>query len=98
MTTVNASVALSRDGEQHYPMVPNVLLSQENEILPATVTTIEGRIDDAVGSTSKGQREECSHPSMSLELELKKVRENTMAVNEHEVLLRNVEKTVDKAD
>lgn len=50
---ISGSAGLSCDRDENVAMVPNVLLSQGDEVFPATVTTTECERNDTVGSTLK---------------------------------------------
>lgn len=98
---VSASVTLLCERNEHVTMVPNVLLSQENGISHATVTTGEGVGDGTVGSTLEKRREECSMLSQSIETETRRVREENAllvgAANEYSVRMKNLKVKVEKS-
>lgn len=48
---VSASATLSRDRNEQDAVVPNVVKSQKDEILPATVTNTKEKGDETVVST-----------------------------------------------
>lgn len=56
-------------------VAPNVLLSQEDEMLPATMTTPGEERDVTVRGTLGGQEEECRVLSMRLELDFRRICE-----------------------
>lgn len=92
---ISGSTASSHDRYEHVAMVPNMLLSPEDDVSPVPVTNTEGEEDGTVGCTPEGRREECSVLSMSFELELRSVREENASlaatVNEYKVLVNNLE-------
>lgn len=55
LTRVGASAASSRDENEHVAMVLNVMMSQEDKISPAIVTTTEGEGDGKI-ETRSGER------------------------------------------
>lgn len=84
---VRVITASSNDRDEHIAMVLNVLLSQEYDILSATVTTTEGDGYWMAGSPLGGQRKICRVLLLSMDPELLSVcKENlslAAAVNEY---------------
>lgn len=91
---VGAGRASSRDKDGHLAMVRSVFLSQGGAMSPATATSNKREGDGMVESTSGRQKEKCSVMSVSLELELRTVREEnqslTVAVDEYKVRMNNL--------
>lgn len=54
------STVFSHDKDKHIALLPNVLLSQQDEIPPDNGTAIEQEGAESVGSPSGGHRERCS--------------------------------------
>lgn len=54
ITRVSTGVISSRNSDENYGIVRNMVLSSKDEILSATVIITEGEGDDAVESTSGG--------------------------------------------
>lgn len=68
MTRISASAAPSPDRDEHAAIVWNLVLSQEEEVSPATVMT-SGEVGEiTVGGTSGESRRECSVLTASLKL------------------------------
>lgn len=92
LTTVRANAASSGDRDKLHAMVWSVLLSQQDEILSAIVTTTTRKGKITIGDTMGERREEYSVLTGSSELELGKVcKEKTslaVLVNEEEVLVK----------
>lgn len=75
LTRVSASGAFSRDRYEHAGILRNVLLSQEDEMSPVTVATTQGKDKGMVGGTFGERMDKCSVLSVSLKIELRRVRE-----------------------
>lgn len=95
MTRVRPSVGSSHDRDEHIATVSNVVLSKEDEVSPATVTSNKGEGDGTIRSASKGRRE-CSLLSVNLKLKLREVCEENLsldaAMNEYKMRVKNFEK------
>lgn len=102
MTRVIASAGSFCVRNERVAMVLNLLLSQTDKISPAAVAATEGEADSTEGSTFGGQKGECSVLSVSLELELRMLREQnaslTAAVNKYNVGVENLEKMMNKEE
>lgn len=70
----------SRYKDKNVRMVWNLLLLQENEMSPTTVTTRNTERDYMVGGTLHEQGEKSSMLTVSLKLELRPVRANSASV------------------
>lgn len=75
MRRIDGSVTSSRDREEYSESVPNMLLSHENEISSAGMTTTEVDENGTITGTLRARREKSSGSSLILVLELRKVRE-----------------------
>lgn len=75
LTRVIARAASSCDRYKHVEILPNVLLSHEDEISLATARTIQGEKEGTVGGALRERREECNFFTVSVEPKLSKLRE-----------------------
>lgn len=75
LTRARTSVTYSYDRYEYVASVQNVLLAQEDEILPVLVTTPRGIGEGIVEGTLRKRRDEYSLLTASMELQLRRVRE-----------------------
>lgn len=96
MTRASASLGSSCDSSEHAAFVRNLLLSQQNEISHASVTTTEGEGASMVGNTFGERKEKCRLLTVSSELELRRVFEGNaslaVAMISYKVRVKNFEK------
>lgn len=96
----SASPASSRDRDELVLIVQNPILSQADEMSPATVRTTDEGGEDTVEGTMEERIVECSLLTGSSELELREVRGEKAppiaALNEYEVRVKNVVKKEDE--
>lgn len=85
---IGARAALSHGTDEHDIVISKKMLSQEDEIPLATVTTTGEEGDGTVGSTLKGRAEERNVLSVSLNPELRTIcKENeSQAATASEIL------------
>lgn len=102
LTKVGASTALSAVKNEHVALIPNVLLSREDEVIPATVTIAEEEEDGMVDNTLEWRRKESIVLSASLKLKLKNICEDNLllmlTVSEYKVCVQNLDKNVDEEE
>lgn len=95
LTKVGVSRVSPCDRDEQVLVVRNSLLSREDEILPATVTTSEGEVNGTVENSLEKRGEECSVLTVSLKLELRRVRDRNAslaaAVNQYKVRVERFE-------
>lgn len=99
---VNSNAASSCDRDKHFEMVRNVLMSQEDEISLSIVTATEGEGECTVGRPLGEHGGECDGLTLSLKMELERVREKnaslTAIVNEYRVRLKNLQKIMNEKE
>lgn len=96
VTGVSESAISTCNRDEHVEMVRNVLFSQEDVISPAIAMTTEEEGKGTVGYTLGKRREKCSVFTMSLEMELGKVREKHSSVAAVPTKYKVLEKNLDK--
>lgn len=68
LTCISCNGIPPRGRDDHAAMAPKVVLSQEDEASPTTVTITKRAGDETVGGTTEVRREECIALYFSLEL------------------------------
>lgn len=102
LTRARADVASLRDKDEQVAMVPNELLSQEDESSLATVPSAKAEEVRMVGMTSVRRRMKSSVLSVSFELGLRTIREEyaslASVMNDYKVRVTNKENKMDEED
>lgn len=92
LTKFSRSAVSFCDNDQHVVMVPNVVLSHEDDIYPASMTSTKREGEDKLECTLGEQREQCGVFTASLKPEMRTVHEEnaslSAAVNESKVGVR----------
>lgn len=93
LSRVSASATSLHDRDEHDAKVPSLLLSEKFKISPANVTTTEEKGDGTKGSTLRTRKEDCDLLSMSLEPDLREIREDSASLaaagNGYKVRMKN---------